>query len=137
MSDVRSKSGMVNSLKEGVCEVTFNKVNGDLRVMSCTLDMGFVPESFLPKGNGTISELVVSVWDVKSHGWRSFRPENVTEFKYLYNYEGQSEEWYDMTKEDFVEKYCIEDWDRHEYEFYTYSKEADDMIEEANRVIGV
>jgi len=104
MNDIRSKSGMVNSLKEGVCEVTFNKVNGDLRVMSCTLDMIFVPESFLPKGNGNVSELVISVWDVKSQGWRSFRPENVSEFKYLYNFAGQSEEWYDMTNEDFVNK---------------------------------
>jgi hypothetical protein len=42
-----------------------------------------------------------------------------------------------MTKEDFVKKYSIEDWDIHEYEFYSYSKEADDMINEANRAIGV
>jgi hypothetical protein len=33
---------IVNKLKQGLLEVTFNKVNGDERVMTCTLQEGVI-----------------------------------------------------------------------------------------------
>ena len=63
-------------LKGGVVEVTFNKVNGDERVMSCTLQ-----ESVLPETKGTdkkIPEGNQVVYDINAEGFRTFKWENVT-----------------------------------------------------------
>lgn len=79
-------SEYLSELKNNVCEVTFTKVNGDKRVMTCTLDPQVVPpaektEPLTQKKVREINENVVSVWDVNAQGWRSFRVSNVTEFK--------------------------------------------------------
>jgi hypothetical protein len=38
-----NREEMITSLKEDVCRVTFNKVNGDTRIMYCTLNSDFLP----------------------------------------------------------------------------------------------
>lgn len=69
-------------LRSGLFTVTFNKVNGDERVMPCTLVESYIPESAKPKG--TSKELSakqlenLGVWSLESEGWRSFKIENVT-----------------------------------------------------------
>ena len=74
---------IVNKLKQGLLEVTFNKVNGDERVMTCTLQEGVIPAATKkdPLSLKKIREVnpeVVSVWDTNATGWRSFRVANVT-----------------------------------------------------------
>ena len=39
-----TKGEYIDKLKLGPCEVTFTKVNGESRVMVCTLDEGVVPQ---------------------------------------------------------------------------------------------
>ena len=78
-----NRDDIVESLREGVRTVTFTKVNGEERVMECTLKMDMIPESMQPKTDdqgvqATID--VVRAYDVKAEGWRSFRVENVTNF---------------------------------------------------------
>lgn len=78
-----NREDIVESLREGVRTVTFTKVNGEERVMDCTLKMDMIPESMHPKTDdqgvqATIN--VVRAYDVKAEGWRSFRVENVTNF---------------------------------------------------------
>lgn len=76
-----TRDGLIDILRHNVATVTFTKVNGEERVMKCTLLSEHIPNA--PKQNG---ELVVeekstsnnvSVWDVDANGWRSFRVENV------------------------------------------------------------
>ena len=70
------------ALKENIVEVTFTKVNGEQRVMTCTLDSKLIPP---PAKNDTMSqtkvrelnEEVLVVWDVNAKGWRCFRVANV------------------------------------------------------------
>lgn len=75
-------------LKRGVFEVTFNKINGEQRIMNCTLHPRVLPKATKEDAMSQtkvreLNEEVVSVWDVKAEGWRAFRVENVTEFKRL------------------------------------------------------
>ena len=78
-----NREHIVNKLKQGLLEVTFNKVNGDERVMTCTLQEGVIPAATKkdPLSLKKIREVnpeVVSVWDTNATGWRSFRVANVT-----------------------------------------------------------
>ena len=69
------RSTLSTLLRETVAEVTFNKIDGDERVMWCTLK----DTPPLKGGRVTvINEDVLSVWDVDAKGWRSFRMENIT-----------------------------------------------------------
>ena len=78
----------INELKRGIFEVTFTKINGDKRVMECTLHRKVLPQATKkdPLTETKVRELneeVVSVWDVNAQGWRSFRIANVENFRKL------------------------------------------------------
>lgn len=77
-----------SELKRGIFEVTFTKVNGDKRVMECTLHRRIVPQPTKtdPLTQTKVREVnteVVSVWDINANGWRAFRVENVENFRKL------------------------------------------------------
>ena len=71
---------LVEDLKRNVIKVTFTKVNGDERIMNCTLH-----DSVLPESNGKSKKKenleVLSVWDIDKDAWRSFRIDSVKEIK--------------------------------------------------------
>lgn len=72
---------IVERLRNGVCTVTFTKVDGSQRVMTCTLQSKYLPEEYQNKAP-VLTETVgnsVSVWDINANGWRSFRVDNVIE----------------------------------------------------------
>ena len=78
------KENTIAKLVKGEVVVTFNKINGDKRVMTCTLQEGIVPEATKKdpasqKKVQKINEEVQVVWDINAKGWRSFRWANVTE----------------------------------------------------------
>jgi hypothetical protein len=80
------RSEMMESLQNGLSEVTFNKINGDVRVMTCTLDDTIIPADFLPKTSAMLDavevpQTIIKTYDVNAEGWRSFRVENVTNFR--------------------------------------------------------
>jgi hypothetical protein len=73
-------------LHEGEVVVTFTKVNGDKRVMTCTLQESVLPsakkdDTMSQKKVREINPEVCSVWDVNANGWRAFRWENVVEIQ--------------------------------------------------------
>jgi hypothetical protein len=73
------------NLKEHVVEVTFTKVNGEQRVMQCTLRPDLIPaatkdDAITQKKVRELNEEVMSVWDINAQGWRSFRVANVTQW---------------------------------------------------------
>jgi len=80
------KKQLLQDLKEHVLEVTFTKVNGDRRVMTCTLQEQYLPKldtdgskNYEPNTDGT----ACSVWDTNAQGWRSFRWANVEEIRFI------------------------------------------------------
>jgi hypothetical protein len=84
MEYTMDREEIVNKLKQGLLEVTFNKVNGDERVMTCTLQEGVIPaatkkDPLSLKKVREVNPEVVSVWDTNATGWRSFRVANVTD----------------------------------------------------------
>lgn len=67
-----------NCLQNTVAKVEFTKLNGEHRVMLCTLMDEHLPKiestSIKPKSNTHLS-----VWDLEKKGWRSFRIDKVTQ----------------------------------------------------------
>jgi len=83
---VYSRETIIEQLKNNEVVVTFTKVNGDERVMTCTLQDNKLPpatkkDPLSQKKIRDINEKVVSVWDLNAEGWRSFRVDNVTDIK--------------------------------------------------------
>ena len=67
-------------LKTNVVEVIFTKVNGDKRVMTCTLQPSFLPEEVETEKTRKQNDEVLSVWDTEVNGWRSFRFDSVISY---------------------------------------------------------
>lgn len=75
-----TKENLIDLLRHNVVTVTFTKVNGEERVMQCTLMSEYVPNA--PTNNGQVllqeSEAkAISVWDTQVNGWRSFRVDSI------------------------------------------------------------
>jgi len=76
-------------LREGVATVTFTKVNGEQRVMPCTLVESFLPAKPVHETNTDnpidfpkerkVNPNVISAWCIDKQEWRSFRIDSVTE----------------------------------------------------------
>jgi hypothetical protein len=65
-----------NLLREHVVLVTFTKVDGSERKMSCTLIDNLI--KIKPEGRDlTRNENIVRVWDTEKEAWRSFRRDSV------------------------------------------------------------
>jgi hypothetical protein len=64
--------------RSGIINVQFTKKDGSLRAMRCSLQEKYLP----PLMNDTEittkdNPEVLAVWDIESHGWRSFRIDSV------------------------------------------------------------
>ena len=77
---------LIGSLKKGLVEVSFTKMNGELRVMNCTIQESYLPiqtditEVIQTKSK---SNNVLAVWDVDNNGWRSFRKDSILDWREL------------------------------------------------------
>lgn len=70
------KEAIVNKLREAICEVSFLKVNGERRVMRCTLNPYIIPaveNTSEIKRTKKENPEVLAVYDTAAKGWRSFR----------------------------------------------------------------
>ena len=65
-------------LKSSICKVTFEKIDGTLREMKCTL-MENAIETYerITDRTKPANDSVVSVWDIDKQSWRSFRIDSV------------------------------------------------------------
>ncbi len=82
LKGIPTREELVKILSDCLVEVTFLKLDGDERIMTCTL----MPEH-LPEANRddklsqtkvrNLEERVIVVWDVNAQGWRSFRYDRV------------------------------------------------------------
>jgi len=85
-----TKQELTETLKQGVYEVTFTKLNGEVRTMPCTLKEDILPPA---KQEDPLSlkrvravfenDKVLVVYCTDKNEWRSFRVANVTEVKQL------------------------------------------------------
>jgi len=78
-----NREELKEKLSQGVYHIQFEKVDGSLRDMKCTLNKNHIPER---SATGTtrehrINETVLPVWDVEAEGWRSFRIESLKEMR--------------------------------------------------------
>lgn len=68
-------------LRSGVCEVTFTKVNGDLRTMPCTLKPDMLPPQVIVEGEEKrerkVSDTSLAVFVTDIAEWRSFRLDSI------------------------------------------------------------
>ena len=72
---------LIKMLNTGICEVTFTKVNGEERVMTCTLQGDLLPVVSVEKlkeDRRPSNPDNLSVWCTDKNEWRSFRVANVT-----------------------------------------------------------
>ena len=76
---IPTEEALTKMLQEKVLVVTFNKLDGAERVMTCTKSFKVIPEENRPKDSNTKPKLgTVTVWDTNAKGWRSFKCDRVT-----------------------------------------------------------
>ena len=96
LKGIPTKPDLKNLLEQNVLTVDFTKLNGDKRVMTCTLREDMKPratkdDAMSQKAVREVSDAVVSVWDVNAKGWRSFRYDRVNAVNIVDEYE---QSWY-------------------------------------------
>lgn len=72
-----SRQDVLNMLTNSVVTVTFTKVNGEERVMRCTLLSEYMPSGTGPTLLQESTGDNISVWDTEANGWRSFRVSSI------------------------------------------------------------
>ena len=98
LKGIPTKADLKNLLDQNVVVVDFTKLNGDKRVMTCTLREDMKPpatktDTMSQKKDREISDAVVSVWDVNAKGWRSFRYDRINSVNIIEEYQ---QSWYNL-----------------------------------------
>lgn len=80
---VIDREKLLQDLHEHVIEVTFTKVNGQERVMKCTLMGEYLPKNadqnhLKEEHKKPENQSTIVAWDVNANGWRSFRVDSVS-----------------------------------------------------------
>ena len=96
LKGIPTQQDLKHLLEQNVLVVDFTKLNGDKRIMTCTLREDMKPratkdDAMSQKKVREVSDAVVSVWDVNAKGWRSFRYERVNAVNIVDDY---STDWY-------------------------------------------
>ncbi len=77
---------LLEALTKHECTVTFTKVNGETRVMPCTLKADVIPIPPVDVASKSVvkrheNQNIVSVWCLDKKEWRSFRVDNVVDLQ--------------------------------------------------------
>lgn len=96
LKGIPTRDDLKNMLAQNVMVIDFTKLNGDKRVMTCTLREDMKPratkeDTMSQKKVRDLAEEVISVWDVNAKGWRSFRYARVNSVDVVDEYKT---EWY-------------------------------------------
>ena len=68
------RSQVEQMLRNNICLVTFTKLDGTVRQMTCTLRPDIIPPT---QGKSVPSDKVIAVWALDRTAWRSFRVDKV------------------------------------------------------------
>jgi hypothetical protein len=77
-----NRDEILQNLRQNVLQVSFTKVNGEHRVMRCTLRRDLLPPDYVTEETKERAfhqenKDVISAWDMEKGGWRSFRIDSV------------------------------------------------------------
>lgn len=67
-----------NILLEGPCKVVFEKADGSVREMLCTINKEYI--NYETAGVSKPNPNVITVWDIDKQSWRSFRIDKLISF---------------------------------------------------------
>jgi hypothetical protein len=87
-----NREQMLQALKQGVCRITFTKVDGTPRTMFGTLKAEHLPPpkdtdgQEVTKSKPKKSDSYIPVWDMDKKDWRGFRVDSVKEWEEVSNY---------------------------------------------------
>ena len=76
-----TRDKLIELLRDEVVEITFTKLDGDERVMPCTLKESYFPDP--KKETSQKNDKVIAVWAIESNGFRSFRYDRLKSIKVL------------------------------------------------------
>jgi|688.fasta_scaffold671953_2 hypothetical protein len=77
------KQQLNESLRSGVCNITFIKKDGEHRAMRATKNLSLLPEDAIPKNTIVETEdSPVRVYDLEKNGWRSFKYDSLISAEY-------------------------------------------------------
>ena len=72
-----NRAELKSTLQNEIATVTFEKADGTLREMRCTLKSSFLPEQKEDRKERAENEATLAVWDIDNGGWRSFRMDSI------------------------------------------------------------
>ena len=87
-----TRSSLMATLATGVFDITFTKVNGEVKTTRATLQPQFLPvlpplaEGETPKPKKAINESLVNFFDVTINEWRSFKLDSIQSMNLVLNY---------------------------------------------------
>ena len=77
--------GVKSILQSNIATVSFTKVSGDYRKMTCTLLPGYLPVNdtpTVPTPGRAVGTTSLSVWDLQQNNWRAFRIDSIESVDY-------------------------------------------------------
>ena len=78
LKGIPTEEALTQMLKEQILKVTFLKLDGDQRIMTCTKSLNYIPERSRPNNTSKPSKPgTINVWDIDADNWRSFRYDRV------------------------------------------------------------
>lgn len=82
-----TKEVLKENLTNCIAKIVFNKADGSVREMLCTLMTDYLPPQnveesvrHLPRKQ---NDNVLAVWDIDNKGWRSFHIDSITNIEYI------------------------------------------------------
>ena len=78
---IMNRETLIKNLQKKAMRITFTKVNGEERIMDCTLQEHMIPQT--EESNRKKNEEVLPVFDINKGEWRSFRLDSVTNIEIL------------------------------------------------------
>jgi len=83
LKNIPTLDNLWEDLATKVLKVTFKKLNGDTRVLTCTRSPTFIPVKMAESEVENATKNLVNVWDVEAKGWRSFHYDRVEKVEIL------------------------------------------------------
>lgn len=79
----KEKNWLKTLLREQKVTIEFEKKDGTLRKLFCTLSESKIPAEKMPKGTGKAkNDEILAVFDVENDGWRSFRWDSIKKIEF-------------------------------------------------------
>lgn len=75
------KYQLQSDLRNGIYTIVFEKLNGEIREMRCTLQSEYLPQLLTEAADEVVPRAenpdVIAVWDLDKDAWRSMRLANI------------------------------------------------------------